>query len=613
MESYGGTVLHEQILIQIAIILVLGIGAQWFSWRLKVPAILFLLITGFVAGPVTGVVKPDALFGELLIPMVGIAVAIILFEGGLSLKFKELKGFGKVVSYLVTIGVLATWAVSTVASYFLLGLDLSLSLLIGAVLSVTGPTVILPLLRHVKPSGHLGSILKWEGIVIDPIGAMLAVLVFEVIISGGHGGATSHAVFGILRTIAAGGVTGLLGAFIILFFLKRFWIPDNLQSPVTLMMVVATYVVSNLFQDESGLLGVTVMGIVLANQKSVSLKHIMEFKENLRVLLLSVLFIVLAAKLDFKELHHFNLNWVIFLAVLILIARPVSVFLSTIGSGLKPKERFFLMLMAPRGIVAAAISSVFALKLMEMDYPGADLLVPVTFMVIVGTVAFYGLSAAPIARRLSLASPSPQGVLFVGAHHWVRAIAAALKKEGFDVLLVDSNWPNITQAKLEGIPAYYGSILSEQFLSQAALGGIGKLFAVTFNDDVNSLAAMRFIETFGRRNVYQLPPEDEKKVSHDLNGRLLFSDEATYVAISKRYRKGGVLKTTKLTEEFGFEDFRNKYPDALLMFLIDEKRKLKVFSVDSMPEPKAAQTIISIVTPIEEVSEEVEEEEVKEG
>lgn len=589
--------MSESTLIGIAAIIIFGVGSQWLAWRLRLPSILLLLIFGFIAGPVAGFLDPDVLLGDLLLPLVGVSVAIILFEGGLSLRLSEIKGFGRVVGYLVTVGILVTWAVGTVGAYYILGLDLSLSLLLGAVLSVTGPTVIIPLLQHVKPKGHLGSILKWEGIVIDPIGAMIAVLIFEAIMAGGLKGASSLAVIGVMKTLFIGGAFGAFGAFIMVFFLKRYWIPDQLQNPVTLMLVVLTYVASNHFQDESGLLSVTVMGIILANQHKVVLKHIIEFKENLRVLLISALFIVLAARLNLEDLAGIGPRAGAFLLLLIIVARPLSVIFSTFGAKLMRREKFFLMCMAPRGIVAAAIASVFALRLEQAGYVEATVMVPLTFMVIVGTVAIYGLSAGPVAKRLSLASPKPQGVLMVGAHRWARALGETLKGEGFEVVMVDNNWPNISQARMDGLNAHYGSILAENVHEKLDLHDVGKLLAVTFNDNVNSLSAIQFTDHFGRRNVYQLEPEDEKRVSQELRGRLLFDKSATYVNISKMFRKGGVIKTTKITEEFDYEAYIEKNKGSFPMFMIDEKHNLRVFALDNPPEPKPGSTVISLVKP----------------
>ncbi|MEE8142445.1 MAG: sodium:proton antiporter, partial [Planctomycetota bacterium] len=449
----------------LAAIVVFGIGAQWLSWRLHLPAILLLLFAGFLCGPVLQLVVPQKLLrGDLLHAFVSLSVALILFEGGLSLKLSELREVGRVVRNLISLGVLVTWLVATGAAHWILGLPLWLAILFGALLTVTGPTVVLPLLRHIRPSGATGSILKWEGIIVDPVGAMLAVLVFETIktpMVGALGQATAETVIGSLRTVFFGTAVGVAGAGVLVFLLKHYWIPDFLHNPVTLMIVFMVFAGANLLQAESGLFGVTFMGIFMANQKSVNVRHIVEFKENLRVLLISALFILLGASLKMDDLHHFNWASLGFLAVLILVARPLSVLLSAAGSGLTWRERLFLALMAPRGIVAAAVASLFALELTKEGFEEASLLVPLTFVVIIGTVAFYGLAAGPIARRLGLSQPQPQGILFAGAHSWARELAQGLHEQGFRVVLVDNNWENISAARMAGLPTYYCSILAE--------------------------------------------------------------------------------------------------------------------------------------------------------
>jgi NhaP-type Na+/H+ or K+/H+ antiporter len=595
--------MSEHLLVGLAAIIVLGIGAQWLAWRISLPAILLLLIFGFIAGPVTGLINPNQLFGNLLLPLVSVTVAIILFEGGLSLKFSEVREVTAVIRNLVTVGVLVSWVLTSLASYLIFGLGLQISILLGAVLVVTGPTVIIPLLRHVRPSGRVGSILKWEGIIIDPIGAVLAVLVFEVIISVGLEKATTQVVVSIFKTLVIGIVLGLAGAKLVIVILKRHWVPDFLQNPVSLMIVVFVFVCSNVIQVESGLLSVTLMGIALANQKWVSLKHIVEFKENLRVLFISSLFIILASRLTIDELSYvLNFKGFIFLVLMILVVRPLSIFISTYFTDLNLKEKLFLSWMAPRGIVAAAVASVFALRLAEAGYEQAERIIDITFLVITGTVAIYGLTAFKVARRLGLAKPNPQGLLIVGAHIWARSIAKFLHENGFQVSLVDSNWANVSAARQEGLQAYYENILLEDISEDIELDGIGKLIALTRNDEVNSLAALHFIEDFGRSQVYQLPKlskfsaKSEESIPQHLRGRLLFGAEATFSYLDSKFASGASLKKTPLTDEFNYDSFQSLYGEkALPLFIIKENGELVVLALDNTPTPLPGQSLISLV------------------
>lgn len=591
-------------LVGIAVIVVFGIGAQLLAWRLGLPSILLLLIFGFIAGPITGLLDPDQLFGkELLLTLVSVSVALILYEGGLSLRLADLPKVGGVVRNLVSVGAVLTWGIAAVGAYLIFDMDAGLAVLLGAMLVVTGPTVIGPLLRHIRPSGSVGPILMWEGIVIDPIGAMLAVLVFEAI-AGGEGGSATAQFFAmaVVKTIVLAGGLGLLAAGLLTLLIYRYWIPDFLQSAVSLMLVVAVFTGANRVQPESGLLAVTVMGIALANQRLANVRHIVEFKENLRVLLISSLFILLAARLRPSDLAGVGAGGLLTVALLVVFARPLAVFLSTLRSTLSGKERLFLGWMAPRGIVAAAVSSVFALRLEEMGYANAHLLVPITFIVIIGTVSIYGLTSPLVAHRLGVADPDPQGILLVGARGWVRALASLLQAKGYRVLLVDSNRANVAAARMAGLPTYAGSILAEYAVAEMSLGGVGRLLAVTPNDWVNALAVQRFTGVFGRAACYQLPPQQEPEgrqaLHKHLQGRWLFAAGITDAVLEQRFAQGATVKATPLSEEFDYAAFQSLYGEtAVPLFVISEAGRLTVVTADQSPRPLPGQTLISLVQP----------------
>lgn len=593
----------EPVLINLAGIVVLGIAAQWLAWRLRIPSLLFLLTFGILAGPVTGFLHPDALFGELLLPGVSLAVAIILYEGGLSLKLRELRGVGRVLILLTSVGALVTWGISTVAARLLLGFPWSLAALLGSILVVTGPTVIGPLLRHLRLGGQAGSVLKWEGIVIDPVGAMLSVLVFTAVQSDAVHTASAQVMTDLLQTVIIGGTLGAAGAALLIVPLARFWIPDALQNAVSLAAVLGIFTLARCLQDGAGLFAVTIMGIALANQRWAVIKHVIEFKENLTVLLVSGLFIVLAAHLQVDELRGLGLRHVLFLAVLVLLARPASVLLATLGSKLNRRERLFLCWMAPRGIVAASVASVFALRMAAINIPQAHRLVPVTFFVIVGTVALYGLTAPLLARRLKLAQDNPQGILFVGAHPLACALARALQAEGCPVLMVDSNRAALSAARLAGLPVYHGSILAEEALHEIDVTELGRLVALTSNHEVNSLACLRFIDVFGRREVYQLPfesdtPARQEVVTRELRGRLLFGPGMTFTELIARVGESPVVKITRLTKEFDFDAFSALHRDTLVPVLtIKPDGEIMLFTVDNPLTPQPGQVVLSLARP----------------
>jgi len=593
---------NERHLIELASIVVLGIAAQWLAWRLRFPSILFLLVFGFIAGPVTDFLHPDVLMGDSLLPIVSISVALILFEGGLTLRIDELKELGKVVIILIVVGAIITWIIASISAYYILNLDLRLSILLGAILIVTGPTVIGPLLSHIRPLKRISTILKWEGILIDPLGAILAVLVFEAIMAENISEAGPLIFVGILKTVLIGGLIGFGMSKLLIQLIRKFLIPDFLQEAVALVLVIGAFVISNVIQPESGLLTVTLMGLFMDNQKVVNIKHIVDFKENLRVIIISSIFILLAARLRLSDFQNFDYSIIIFMVILIFIARPVSVFLSTIRSKLNWRERTLISWMAPRGIVAAAVASVFAFKLSEKGIEGANVFVPITFLVIVVTVTVYGLTSYPLAKLLKVVQSKPQGILFVGAHQWARSIAKMLLDKNVNVIMVDTNRQNITDARMQGFKAYLGSILSENVIDELDLDGIGRLMALTPNDEANSLAALHMSDAFERGELYQLPPISEKSGNElefspkHLRARFLFGEGINYYHLSALFEQGWSLKSTKLSDSFGYADMKNHYGEKVIpFFLIDANEKLIISTIENPIKPKSGELVIALV------------------
>jgi NhaP-type Na+/H+ or K+/H+ antiporter len=594
----------EHLLIGLAAILVLGIGGQWLAGRLRLPSILVLLVLGFLAGPVTGLINADEVFGDLLFPVVSLSVAVILFEGGLSLRLSELPKLRSVIGRLISVGALVTWLIAAVSARYLIGLDWPLSVLLGAILIVTGPTVIGPLLRQIRPKGQAATVLKWEGILIDPVGAVLAVLIFEAILDGEFGQAPGVVGLGVFQTLLIGVSGGLLFAGLIVVAIRRYWVPDHLHNPVTLLMVVAAFALSNALHPESGLLTVTIMGVALANQNQVSIRHIVEFKENLQVLLIGTLFILLASRLQLGDLISTGWQGLLFVAILILVARPLSVAISTWRSDLSFKERLFLSWMAPRGIVAASVASIFAFELVASGHSGADQLVPLTFLVIIVTVSLYGLTAGPLARALGLAEKDPQGVLIVGAHEFGQEVAEVLMALGFRAVLIDSDGKNVWEGEQRGLQAYHGDALSEALLDELNLSGVGRLLALTSNDEVNSLAAMHYREVFGRAQVYQLDVSDQfadrEPVTMHLRGRSLFGADIRYDNLCALADKGAHVQVTEMTEHFSYVSFQSLYGnEAIPLFLINQKHELLIYTTEYQPIPKSGQKLVTLAPPLD--------------
>lgn len=526
----------------LALIVGAGMFAQWVAWRTGIPGIIALLVAGLTLGPVTGLLEPDELLGDTLFPLVSLSVALILFEGGLDLPPRELRNTGTVVRRLITIGAVVTGVVGWYASREIFGISNEVAIVLAAVLVVTGPTVVGPLLRFVRPAGTTGPILRAEGVLIDPVGATAALVCFEIVLADETNDAVLSLVGIVGLTLLAGAGLGLATAFLLDTALRRFLIPDQLAVPITFAFVVASYVAANEIQEESGLLAVTVVGIYLARRESSTIRSVLEFNESLRTLLISVLFILLAARIEAEALQDVALPSLAFLAVLVLVARPLTVLVSTVRTSLTWRERAFLTTMAPRGIVAAAVSAIFALRLEEEGVEGAEKIVPIVFLVIIGTIVIYGFLAGPAARILGLAEARANGVLIVGCHAPARGIAAELKSRNVKTLLIDTDPYNVTRATSKGLTARRMSALAEEATESLDLRGIGRLLAFTSNDEVNALSTGRFARVFGRREVFQLAPgkrrSGQSAVPDEYLGRIIGMDGLDYATLDDRSRQG---------------------------------------------------------------------------
>lgn len=588
---------------------VIGTFCQWIAWKLRLPAILFLLLAGLAVGPLLGWLDPDALFGDLLFPFVSLSVAVILFEGSLTLEFREIKGLEGVVRRMVSIGTLITWIITTAAVHWLMKFPWELAFLFGAITVVTGPTVIAPLLRTVRPVSSVASTLRWEGIIIDPIGALLAVLAYEFIIALKTSHAWEHAMLVFGQTIATGLLGGIIAGIIVSEALRRRWIAEYLINIAVLSLMFAAFALSNQVQHESGLLTVTIMGIWMANRKGVPVDDILEFKETLSLLLLSGLFIILAARMNLASLKALGWQSLAVLLVMLFIARPLKVLYSTWGSPLNWRERALIAWIAPRGIVAAAVSALFALKLQSIGLSHADQLLPLTFLVIVCTVVLQSATARPLASALGLTEPEPTGFLIVGANPVARAIGAALQEQDVVVRLTDSDWTSIAKARMEGLPTYYGNPASEHAQRNLDLTGIGRMLALGSWDQVNELVTSYFRDEFGKTRVYALTDStsgegsikngpDKHHAAAEHRGRSLFDNDAGYWTLSGLLARGGVIRATTLSDAYDFEQYLERAGEGIIpLFAINPKGYAKPFTVDSELKPEAGWTVLSLFSP----------------
>ena len=594
--------MSEFLLAGIATIVALGVIAQWIAWRFRLPSILLFLLTGFLAGPITGVLNPDVLFGEMLSPLVALSAATLLLEGGLGLSFAEMARVGPAVRNLVTVGALITCLGSAVAAHFITGLSVPLSILLGAVVVISGPTVIVPLLRDMPLRGQLGSVVRWEGISNEPMGVALSVLAFAGAMSRLTSTHSSVLFGAITKTFFVGAVIGIVISLALVAMLRSRQVPDFLKNPIALMAMAVALAVSGLMAPASGLIAVTLMGIILANQRIVNVTQIIEFRETLKLILVPVLFIMLAARLDRGALNEFSLNGFLFLASLIFVVRPLAVFIAALGTDLTFREKLFLSCIAPRGFVAAAMSSLLALDLIDSGYPEADRLVPLTFLVIIGTVAAYGLGTPLLARLLNVAESSPQGVLILGAHDWARQIARALLASGFRVLAVDTNQYNILAARREGVPARHANVVVDRTLDDVVLEGVGCFLALTANNEVNTLASLHFSELFGSESVFQLPIGDltssDPAVRRQYRHGMLFGAEATFDSLDERVSNGEIVRTIELSRDVTLETIREQFGSSVTpLFAITKNGQFLPFLIDAAPPLVAGTRLICLGDP----------------
>ena len=590
---------HE--LLIFALIGLAGIGAQWVAWRTGWPAIALLLVAGILLGPVTGILDPEEMFGDLFEPIVSVAVAIILFEGGLSLHFPELKKTGNAVPRLVFIGVPVGWALGAWALYEIAGLVWPVAILFAGILVVTGPTVIIPLLRQTNLKQRPRAILKWEGIVNDPIGALLAVFTYEWLVQAQRGTSPIDNMIGIVVSSAFAAGIGYGAAYAVRYLFPRGLVPEFLKAPVLLVFVLGTFTISNLIQNETGLVAVTVMGIALANMKLSSARTYLPFKENITILLVSGVFVILSASLDWEVLRQFELRFVAFLLALLFLVRPLTVLISLAFSKIPWNERIFIAWIAPRGIVAVAIAGLFALRLDEIGYGDGQLLVTLSFAVVGATILAHGFTIGPLAKLLKLEQPDSNGALIVGTSPFSLSLAESLRKLNVPVMIADTSWQRLGPARSRKIPVFHGEILSEATEEELDLHQFQILVATTENEAYNALVCSEFSPEIGSDNVYQLGDaagDDPHALPDTLRGRALFTSGHGVEDVAESEARGWTLQSLDLTLRFDFEAARALLPaDADLLYVKRESGRIRFFTHASRPAPVPGDTIVFYVPP----------------
>ncbi len=580
---------------ELASILILSVFAQWLAWKIKIPAILPLIVIGLALGPgatfftASGekLLDGDHIFsGDLLFAFVSISVGVILFEGGLTLKIKEIRHQAGVVRNLLIFGPIITLVGGGLAAHYLMGMDYSLSFLFGALIIVSGPTVVSPILRNVRPNIRINNVLKWEGILIDPLGALIAVLVYEFIQTSDFTSPGTGVFKEFFLTVASGMFVGGLAAFSLRWLLKNNRIPSYLRNVMALGMVIFAFTFAEFLAHEAGLMSTTFMGIILANVRVNELKKILSFKEDVSIILISVLFILLSSRIDVSQIEKLGLNSLLLFGVVILVLRPLAVWLSTRNSSFNWREVIFMSWVGPKGIVAAAVASLFALQLTsgeraDVDISQAELILPLTFLMIVGTVVLQGASAKPFARLLKVEREEPRGILIAGANENARFMARFLKKQGIDVLLADTSKTNQKEARRSGFQVYDDSILSDSVYEELDLNNIGTLMAMTSSAEINGLALQFFEEEFGPDKVFRLSSKKEQETEYlNFPENVLFGASVDYLNLAQSARQVEDVMVSSCESLEQYEKLSQAHQTGIIPLFLLRKGNLIVISRD---------------------------------
>lgn len=591
------------------IVLCAGLASQWLAWRIRLPAIVVLITSGLLLGPVSGIIELGLSQTELT-ELIGLGVAIILFEGGMDLKLGEIRRVGHGVGRLTILGPPLAWVFGAVAAHYIAGLSWPVAWVLGAILVVTGPTVILPLLRQARLNKESASLLKWEGIVNDPVGVLLAVLTFQYFTYAGSG--WQQTVSGLGMAILAAAVFGGLGGWITAWLYRRGSVPAHLKPPALMVHVLAAFWVSNQVQHEAGLLAVTVMGLVMGNVKLVEREQLRHFKENLTIVLLAVLFIVIPSQLKVEQLELLDWRVAAFVLAVLLLVRPLTIGLATLGAPMRGKDKLLLAWIAPRGIVAAATAGIFGPALVAAGYPDAAVLLPIVFLIIIVTVLVHGLSLGPLARKMSLAAEEENGLLIVGASPWTQALAKSLKNLEVDVVVADGSYQRLKPFRMDGIKVYYGEILSEHAEHVLEDEHLSFLLCATDNHFYNALVCKAQGHEFGHHRTFQLAPHQEsdqekKRLMLQQRGYFAIEPPTDFYTLQQRLIDGWTVQTTRLSKDFDLDRLKNRLGDLgkdwLLIGTVSPQGILQIYSSEQSFNPTAGWTLLYFSREIEKGAE----------
>lgn len=591
------------------LVVLIGILSQWVAWRYRLPAIVVMAIAGLLVGPIFGFINPKETLGELFSPIISFAVAIILFEGSLNLDFREIKGFSKPLTRIVTFGAFIAWIAGSLAAHYLAGLSWAVAFIIGGLFIVTGPTVILPMLRQAKLKPRPAAILKWEGIIVDPFGALLAVFAFEFIKF--VNGQVTLATLGLFVVASIFAVfIGWASARILGSAFEKGNVPEFLKAPVLFAVVLFAFVLSDELMHETGLLAVTAMGIVMANMHLTSIHDIRQFKENISVLLISGIFVMLTASLNPHVLIEiFDWRIITYVLAMLFIVRPLSIWVSTIGTDLSNREKNLIGWVAPRGIVALTVSGYFASILLENGYKDAELLTALTFALVLSTVVLHGFTIGPIARRLNLTTTDESGVLIVGGTKFAAELAQSIQDTGNEVLLMDTSWAGLSHARNLGLSSHVGDILTEQTEYTLDLSPYRYMLAMTKADTYNAHICADFLYDIGRENLFQTAFHVGDGVAsfNVTGGRTLFTPALSIYDLEERMNSGHVFRKTVLSKQYSYTQYLRERDDrSVLLYILREEGIVQFYTPKEELQAVAGDTIVALSHPNKQIERAIE-------
>lgn len=606
-------IMFDSLLFDLMLIMLIGMLSQWIAWRFRMPAIVVMSIAGLLVGPILGFIHPKESLGDLFGPIITFAVAIILFEGSLNLDLKDIKGFSKPIGRIVTLGAFIAWIAGSLAAHYIAGLSWEVAFIIGGLFIVTGPTVILPLLRQAKLKPRPAAILKWEGIVVDPFGALLAVFAFESI-KFLNKEVTFTAFFLFFAASVFAVFLGWIAAKIMGNAFERGSIPEYLKAPILFSVVIFIFVLADEIMHETGLLAVTAMGMVMANMHLTTLEDIRHFKENISVILISGIFVMLTASLEpHVLLEVFNPRILLYVAAMMFVVRPLSIWLSTIGTDLTNREKYLVGWIAPRGIVALTVSGYFSTILLENGYQDAEMLTALTFALVFTTVVFHGFSISFVAEKLNLTTTDESGVLLIGGSKFAAQLATSIQESGHAVLVVDPSWTDLSDVRKEGIPNYTGDLLSEQIEYHLDLTPYRNMLAMTKHDVYNAHVCADFGPELGRDHLFQTAFHLSGENRHSIlkGGRYLFTPDLTITELENHVNAGYVIKKTHITKQYSYTQYlRERDDSSVLLYILKADGSIDFFTSDRELQASAGEAVVALASPtktIERVKERLEE------